>query len=112
MIFIKNSKDLLKKRSQIPTEIIPCIENDLKIIEEEYPKYDDEFVSSYGPIVVLLDRSERSNLKKRMPVIKQLITEYEEVVLKTADTRIKKKLYILTESGILVYERSQQWGND
>lgn len=112
MIFIKNRKELQQKRSLIPTEIIPNIENDLKIIEEEYPKYDDSFIKSYGPIVVLMDRSERSDLKRQMPVIKQLVTEYEEIVLKTEDSRIKKKLYILTESGILVYERYQKWGKD
>lgn len=111
MIFIKNRADLQKNRTQIPAEIIPNIENDLKIIEEEYPKYDDLFVSSYGPIIVLLDRSERTNLKKKMPIIKQLVTEYEELVLKKDNIRIKKKLYILTESGILLYERYQSWGN-
>ena len=112
MIFIKNKKELQRKRNAIPSEILPNIENDLTIIEEEYPKYDDKFVSSFGPVVVLIDRCERSNLKKKMPVLKKLVTEYEEVVLKTNDTRIKKKLYILTESGILVYERYQQWGNE
>lgn len=112
MIFIKNREDLRKNLKQIPHEIVPAIENDLKIIEEEYPKYDDKFISSFGPIVVLLDRSERSNLKKKMPVIKELVSEYEELVLKRDDIRIKKKLYILTESGILLYERYQSWGND
>ena len=112
MIFIRDTKELQRKRSQVPNEIIPYIENDLKIIQEEYPKYDKDFVNSYGPLVVLIDRSERSDLKRKMPVIKQLVSEYEEIVLKTKDTRIKKKLYILTESGILVYERYQKWGSD
>ena len=112
MIFIKNSKELTKKKAYIPTEIIPNIQEDLRIIEEEYPKYDDKFISSYGPIVVLIDRCERTNLKKKMPVLKQLVTEYEEIVLNTKDTRIKKKLYILTESGILIYERYHKWGDE
>ena len=47
-----------------------------------------------------------------MPVIKSLTTEYEEIVFDKDNTKIKKKLYILTESGILLYERSQKWGSD
>lgn len=112
MIFIKSKKDLKKKSSLIPNDLIPKIEEDLTIIEEEYPKYDDKFVSQYGPIVVLLDRSERTELKRRMPVVRQLVSEYEEIVLKDKDSRIKKKLYVLTESGIILYERFKKWGND
>lgn len=112
MLVLKSKKDLHSKASLIPKEIIPRIEEDLKIIEEEYPHYDDEFISSYGPVVILLDRSERAALKKKMPIIKSLTTEYEEIVFDKSDTKIKKKLYILTESGILLYERSQKWGND
>lgn len=112
MIFIKDTKDLRKEIKNIPPEILPRIQADLKIIEEEYPKYDGMFVSSYGPLIALIDRSERSALKKKMPILKQLVTEYEETVLATDDMRIKKKLYILTESGILVYERYQKWGRD
>lgn len=111
MIFIKNRADLKKNYAQIPDEIIPLIENDLKIIEEGYPKYDDKFIMQFGPVIVLLDRSERTNLKKKMPVIKQLVTEYVELVFNKDNTKIKKKLYILTESGILLYERYQSWGN-
>lgn len=112
MIFLKSRKDLKKKSSLIPEELIPKINEDLTIIEEEYPHYDDKFVSQYGPLVVLLDRSERTELKKRMPVIKNLVSEYEEIVKKTDTCRIKKKLYVLTESGIVVYERYQNWGKD
>ena len=112
MIFIKNEKDLKSNLSQIPDEIVKRIEDDLKIIEDEYPKYDEKFVKQYGPIVVLSDRCERTALKTKMPVLKKLETEYEEIAYKTNDIIIKKKLYILTESGILLYERYHKWGNE
>ena len=106
MILLKNRKDLEKAKSELPAELHEPIENDLKIIEEEMPKYDDEFVNQYGPIVVVYETSEIEMLIEKMPVIKQLDSEYEDIVFQNKKTTITKRLFLITEAGIITYERS------
>ena len=106
MILLKNQKDLEKAKSDLPAELLGPIENDLKIIEEEMPKYDDEFVNQYGPIVVMYETSETNKLIEKMPVLKQLESEYEDIVFQNDKTTITKRLFLLTEAGIITYERS------
>ena len=105
MILLKNRKELEKAKSSLPKELHQPIENDLKIIEEEMPKYDDDFVNQYGPIVVVYDTEETEQLLERMPVIKQLESEYEDIVFQDDKTTITKRLFLLTEAGIITYER-------
>lgn len=105
MILLKSRKELEKAKSSLPKELHQPIENDLKIIEEEMPKYDDDFVNQYGPIVVVYDTEETERLLERMPVIKQLESEYEDIVFQDDKTTITKRLFLLTEAGIITYER-------
>ena len=105
MILLKNQKDLEKVKNSLPKELHEPIGNDLKIIEEEMPKYDDEFVNKYGPIVVVYDEAEASQLFERMPIINQLESEYEDVVFCDGKTTITKRLFLMTETGIITYER-------
>ena len=105
MILLKNRQELEKEKSKVIQALIPQIENDLKIIEEEMTRYDDEFVYKYGPIVVLLDSNEKEELLSRMPVLKDLEYEFRDVVVETVDYSVVKELYVLTDSGIITYER-------
>ena len=107
MILLKNKKELEKVKNNLPKELLTPIENDLKIIEEEMPKYDDEFVNKYGPIVVIYETSESDELLAKMPVINELESEYEDIVFQDNKTKITKRLFLLTEAGIITYERSQ-----
>ena len=107
MILLKNKKELEKVKNNLPKELLAPIENDLKIIEEEMPKYDDEFVNKYGPIVVIYETAESDELLAKMPVINELESEYEDIVFQDNKTKITKRLFLLTEAGIITYERSQ-----
>ena len=107
MILLKNKKELEKVKNNLPKELVAPIENDLKIIEEEMPKYDDEFVNKYGPIVVIYETAESDELLAKMPVINELESEYEDIVFQDNKEKITKRLFLLTEAGIITYERSQ-----
>ena len=107
MILLKNRQELEKAKNKLPSELHAPIENDLRIIEEEMPKYDDEFVNQFGPIVVVYDETEKDELLSKMPVISQLESEYEDIVFQDKETKITKRLFLLTEAGIITYERSQ-----
>ena len=107
MTLLKNRQELEKAKNKLPSELLAPIENDLRIIEEEMPKYDDEFVNQFGPIVVVYDETEKDELLSKMPVISQLESEYEDTVFQDNETKITKRLFLLTEAGIITYERSQ-----
>ena len=107
MTLLKNRQELEKAKNKLPSELLAPIENDLRIIEEEMPKYDDEFVNQFGPIVVVYDETEKDELLSKMPVISQLESEYEDIVFQDNETKITKRLFLLTEAGIITYERSQ-----
>ena len=107
MTLLRNRQELEKAKNKLPCELHAPIENDLKIIEEEMPKYDDEFVNQFGPIVVVYDETEKDELLSKMPVISQLESEYEAIVFQNNETKITKRLFLLTEAGIITYERSQ-----
>lgn len=111
MFYVSNKKELESKKYLIPNEILEDVIHNLEIIESEYPKYKKDFIEKYGPIIVFFDRSERSEFKRKMPVVKHLTTEFEEYILRNEKVKIKKKLYILSDSAILVYERNMKWGN-
>ena len=106
MILLKNRKELEREKNKINQALISQIENDLKIIEEEMTHYDDEFISKYGPIVVLLNQDERQTLLEKMPVLKELECEYRDVVFDSPQMSVVKELYLLTDSGIITYEQS------
>ena len=105
MILLKNRKELEQAKSSLPKVLHQPIENDLRIIEEEMPKYDDNFVNQYGPIVVVYEAEEKDQLLQRMPVIKILESEYEDIIFHDHKTTITKRLFLLTEAGIITYER-------
>lgn len=109
MIFIHNIDELNAVKSLIPDEVLNSIKDDIRIITEEYPIKEKKFIELFGPVVVLLDRSERQALRKRMPVLKKLPSEYRETVFQAKTIKIVKSLYIITESGIVLYERYQNW---
>lgn len=108
MILLKNRKNLEKVRNELPDELIKPIENDLKIIEEEMPHYDDAFVNQYGPIVVVYKKSEENTLLEKMPVLKQVESEYEQKIQVSDEITFTKRLFILTEAGIITYERNEK----
>ncbi len=103
MTILHNLRELERIASTLPKQIYDKAHRDLKTIEEEYPPVEEQQADLYGPIVVFCNQDEQEELLNKIPVIRQLETEVEERVIINDDIYYLMNLYILTDSGIVVY---------
>ena len=104
MIVIRNQQELKNQNKQIKTEIFNSLEMDVEIIEENYTTISEE----YGPLIIVIDEREESEMFNKFPIIKKLVAEDALIVFEDESEMIERVCYLLNDEGFIVYIRRKK----
>ena len=104
MLVLKNRSEVNSLKRKFPKSIMMSLEEDINIIENEYEVQSD----TYGPLIIMIDEGEETAMVEKYNVLKNLVHEELEVRYMDEKEIYYRTVYLLTDSGFVVYIRKEK----